>query len=58
MDGRNCYWTYLKPFQDLINRLLFQAWDMGMGFKMPDLYKTGYTVSALSLVAALALAAM
>lgn len=34
------------------------AWDMGYGFSMPDLYKTGWTVVALSVVTALALAAM
>ena len=37
---------------------LIKAWDMGKGFKMPELYKTGYTVSALSVALALALAAM
>ena len=34
---------------------LFQSWDMGWGFQIVDLYKTGYTVSALSLITTLAI---
>ena len=36
----------------------FQSWDMGKGFQMTDLYKTGWTVVALSVVFAAALALM
>jgi len=34
------------------------AWDMGHGFKIPELYKTGWFVVGLSVVTALALAVM
>lgn len=34
----------------MINDAFFQAWDMGYGFKMADLYKTGWSVLALSIV--------
>jgi len=34
------------------------AWDMGMGFKIPDLYKTGWTVLSLSVISALVLSAI
>ena len=34
------------------------AWDMGHGFKIPELYKTGWFVVGLSVVTALGLAAM
>ena len=34
---------------------LFQSWDMGWGFQIVDLYKTGYAVSALSLITTLAI---
>ena len=37
---------------------LLQAWDMGKGFSLPDLYKTGYVVLAASVVMAAALAVM
>ena len=39
------------PFSyHLLNGLRHMAWDLGYGFSMPDLYKTGYVVLALSLV--------
>ena len=34
------------------------AWDMGHGFKIPELYKTGWFVVGLSVLTALGLAAM
>jgi succinate dehydrogenase (ubiquinone) cytochrome b560 subunit len=34
------------------------AWDMGHGFKIPELYKTGWFVVGLSVVTALGLAAI
>ena len=40
----------------LFNGLRHLAWDMGMGFKIADLYKSGYTVVGLSVIAAIALA--
>eukprot|EP00095_Tigriopus_kingsejongensis_P000322 maker-scaffold292_size219010-snap-gene-1.32 protein:Tk00322 transcript:maker-scaffold292_size219010-snap-gene-1.32-mRNA-1 annotation:"succinate dehydrogenase cytochrome b560 mitochondrial" len=42
----------------LLNGIRHLFWDMGWGFQMPDLYKTGYTVMALSVILAVALAAM
>ena len=36
--------------------IFFKAWDMGYGFKMPDLYKTGWTVLGTSVVAGVLLA--
>ena len=34
------------------------AWDMGHGFKIPELYKTGWFVVGLSVLTALGLAAI
>ena len=42
----------------LFNGCRHLAWDMGHGFKIPDLYKTGYTVLGLSVLTALMLAAL
>merc|ERR1712038_1656377 len=42
----------------LFNGCRHLSWDMGYGFQMPDLYKTGWTVVALSVIFAAALAAM
>eukprot|EP00088_Acartia_fossae_P005665 TRINITY_DN12557_c0_g1_i1.p1 TRINITY_DN12557_c0_g1~~TRINITY_DN12557_c0_g1_i1.p1 ORF type:complete len:173 (-),score=48.55 TRINITY_DN12557_c0_g1_i1:323-841(-) len=42
----------------LLNGLRHLAWDMGHGFKIPDLYKSGYAVVGSSLLMALALALM
>ncbi|XP_055331368.1 succinate dehydrogenase cytochrome b560 subunit, mitochondrial-like [Paramacrobiotus metropolitanus] len=38
------------------NGIRHLAWDMGKGFALPDLYKTGYVVLALSLLSAAYLA--
>lgn len=35
-----------------------QYWDIGKGFKIPEVYRTGYTVLGLSLVTSIALALM
>merc|ERR1712018_615965 len=40
----------------LFNGLRHLAWDMGYGFKMPDLYKTGWTVLGTSVVTGVLLA--
>lgn len=42
----------------LLNGFRHLSWDMGKGFQMTDLYKTGWTVVALSVVFAAALALM
>ena len=42
----------------LFNGCRHLAWDMGHGFKIPDLYKTGYAVLGLSVLTALMLAAL
>merc|ERR1711862_43332 len=42
----------------LFNGVRHLAWDMGHGFSMPELYKTGYTVLGLSIVFGIALALM
>ena len=42
----------------LFNGLRHLSWDMGYGFKMPDLYKTGWTVLGLSVITALILSGM
>jgi len=42
----------------LFNGFRHLSWDMGKGFQMTDLYKTGWTVVALSVVFAAALALM
>merc|ERR1739848_187434 len=39
----------------LFNGLRHLSWDMGWGFQIVDLYKTGYTVSAISFIAAVIL---
>merc|ERR1719384_610895 len=41
-----------------LNGLRHLAWDLGYGFKMPELYKTGYTVLGLSTVLALLFASL
>ena len=40
----------------LFNGVRHLAWDMGMGFKIADLYKSGWTVVTLSVIFAVALA--
>jgi len=40
----------------LFNGLRHLAWDMGMGFKIGDLYKSGYTVVGVAIISAIALA--
>eukprot|EP00088_Acartia_fossae_P027653 TRINITY_DN283_c0_g1_i1.p1 TRINITY_DN283_c0_g1~~TRINITY_DN283_c0_g1_i1.p1 ORF type:complete len:173 (-),score=49.82 TRINITY_DN283_c0_g1_i1:177-695(-) len=40
----------------LFNGVRHLAWDMGMGFKIADLYKSGWTVVTLSVLFAVALA--
>ena len=42
----------------LFNGVRHLAWDLGYGFQMADLYKTGWTVVGLSVAVAAALAAM
>merc|ERR1712087_421808 len=42
----------------LFNGCRHLAWDMGHGFSMPELYKTGYTVLGLSIVTAFIMALM
>merc|ERR1712083_1231074 len=42
----------------LFNGLRHLAWDMGHGFNLPDLYKSGYTVLGLSIVTAFIMALM
>merc|ERR1711920_836095 len=41
-----------------INGLRHLAWDLGYGFTMPELYKTGYTVVVLSTILALSMACL
>ena len=41
-----------------LNGVRHLAWDMGHGFKIPDLYKTGWSVLGLSVLSALMLAAV
>ncbi len=36
----------------MLNGIRHLFWDMGYGFHMPDLYKSGYAVAALSVVLA------
>merc|ERR1719369_2137801 len=40
----------------LFNGVRHLVWDLGYGFKIPDLYKSGYTVSGLAILAAIGLA--
>ena len=40
----------------LLNGCRHLTWDLGMGLRMPDIHKTGYTVLGLSVVTALLLA--
>jgi len=40
----------------LFNGVRHLVWDLGYGFKIPDLYKSGYTVSGLSILAAIGIA--
>lgn len=42
----------------LFNGFRHLAWDLGHGFKIPELYKTGWFVCGLSVLAGLGLAAM
>jgi len=42
----------------LLNGCRHLAWDMGYGFQLPELYKTGYAVLVLSTLLSLGLAAM
>lgn len=35
-----------------------QWWDIGKGFKIPEVYRTGYTVIGLSIVTSIALACL
>ena len=52
-------WILAWPFCfHMLNGVRHLAWDMGMGFQMSDLYKTGWTVTALSLALATGLALM
>ena len=58
-NGFRCVFAYSSLsscFLSYIYRHL--AWDMGHGFKIPELYKTGWFVVGLSVVTALGLAAM
>jgi len=45
-------------FFHAFNGVRHLAWDLGKGFEIKTLYKTGYTVVALSIVAALAAAVL
>ena len=45
-------WRINKSYSKILSLSLFQAWDMGHGFSMPELYKTGYTVLGLSIISA------
>lgn len=36
----------------------FQIWDMGKGFKIPEIYRSGYLVIAMSVLTSLALTAV
>ncbi|KAJ8272815.1 hypothetical protein GJAV_G00093740 [Gymnothorax javanicus] len=40
------------------NGIRHLVWDMGKGFKIPEVYRSGYTVLALSLLSSAALAAL
>ena len=33
-----------------------QWWDIGKGFKIPEVYRTGYTVIGLSIITSIAMA--
>lgn len=35
---------------------LNQFWDIGKGFRIPEVYRTGYTVIGLSIITSIALA--
>lgn len=37
---------------------LIQWWDIGKGFKIPEVYRTGYTVIGLSIATSIALACL
>ncbi|XP_046389085.1 succinate dehydrogenase cytochrome b560 subunit, mitochondrial-like [Ischnura elegans] len=41
-----------------LNGIRHLAWDYGMGFKIKDLYKSGYVVLAISIITALGLASL
>lgn len=55
-----CYIVLFAKFSSL--SLLFshyylnQWWDIGKGFKIPEVYRTGYTVIALSIITSIAVA--
>jgi succinate dehydrogenase cytochrome b556 subunit len=40
----------------LLNGCRHLSWDLGKGFKIPELYKSGYAVLSLSVISALVLA--
>lgn len=47
----------------VLNVLLFvlfvfsnQCWDLGKGFRIPEVYRTGYTVIGLSVITSIAMA--
>ncbi len=40
----------------LLNGVRHLAWDLGKGFKIPEVYKSGYVVLGLSVISALVLA--
>lgn len=42
------------PF--LVDYYLNQWWDIGKGFRIPEVYRTGYTVIALSVITSIAVA--
>ena len=44
----------LSPYYYYLN----QWWDIGKGFKIPEVYRTGYTVIGLSIITSIALAAI
>ncbi|XP_066579250.1 succinate dehydrogenase cytochrome b560 subunit, mitochondrial [Amia ocellicauda] len=41
-----------------LNGFRHLMWDMGKGFRIPDVYRSGYTVIALTLLTSVALAAL
>ncbi|XP_014488355.1 PREDICTED: succinate dehydrogenase cytochrome b560 subunit, mitochondrial-like [Dinoponera quadriceps] len=54
--GKTC--LALPATYHLFNGIRHLAWDMGMFLSIKEVYSTGYTVSALSIISALVLAAM
>lgn len=49
---RHCGFFCLLPFLVDPSR---QWWDLGKGFRIPEVYRTGYTVIGLSIVTSIAL---